>query len=68
MYSLNDISNLSVWGIYPTCKLRITDVWVGGKRVIENKKNMVLNENEIREKARSWGSKIKNYLAQPSNF
>lgn len=51
----NPVSHL----IYSAGRSDVTDVYVNGKCLMENGVITVIDENEIKEKARSWASKIK---------
>lgn len=46
--------------VYAANRNQVTDVWIKGKRVLENRKLLTLDEEEILNKAKSWRNKIKN--------
>lgn len=46
--------------VYAASRNQVTDVWIAGKRVLENRKLLTLDEQEILNKAKSWRNKIKN--------
>ena len=45
--------------VYAAGRNQVTDVWIAGKRVLENRKLLTLNEEEILRKAKHWRDKIK---------
>jgi len=46
--------------VYAASRNQVTDVWIAGKKVLENRKLLTLDETEILNKAKSWRNKIKN--------
>lgn len=46
--------------VYAAGRHQVTDVWIAGKRVLENRKLLTLDEKELLNKAKSWRNKIKN--------
>ena len=63
-----NIANLSTVPIYhPISQLvyavnrqQITDVWVAGKQLVQNRKLMTLDQNNIIKNSKMWGEKIAN--------
>lgn len=51
----NPISHL----VYAMNSQQVSDVWVAGKRLLENKRLTTLNEADILEKAKAWKARIK---------
>ncbi len=45
--------------VYAAARNQVTDVWIAGKRVLENRKLLTLDEKELLNKAQSWRKKIK---------
>lgn len=45
--------------VYSSSRNQITDVWVAGRQLLKNRTLTTLNEEELKEKARYWGQKIK---------
>jgi 5-methylthioadenosine/S-adenosylhomocysteine deaminase len=43
----------------------VTDVWVDGKRLLDQKRPTTLDERAIRDKAESWRKKIDASLSTP---
>lgn len=46
--------------VYSASRHQVTDVWMGGKKVLEDRKLLTLDEKELLNKAKSWRNKIKN--------
>ncbi len=64
--NLNDIETLPVYDpivqiVYASNRQQVNDVWVAGKQLMKNRQLLTLNELELKEKARYWGKKIKQY-------
>jgi len=49
--------------VYATGRHQVSDVWIAGKRVLENHKLTTLNESELLKKATAWQEKIANAAA-----
>jgi 5-methylthioadenosine/S-adenosylhomocysteine deaminase len=45
--------------VYAASRNQVTDVWIDGKKVLENRKLLTLDEEELLNKAKSWRNKIK---------
>jgi 5-methylthioadenosine/S-adenosylhomocysteine deaminase len=45
--------------VYASSRDQVTDVWVGGKQLLKNRKLLTLDEKAILEKAKNWRKKIK---------
>jgi 5-methylthioadenosine/S-adenosylhomocysteine deaminase len=45
--------------VYAASRHQVTDVWVGGKKLLDNRKLTTLDEKELIAKAKEWGEKIK---------
>ena len=46
--------------VYAACRNQVTDVWVGGKQLLKDRKLTTLDEKELLIKAKTWRKKIKN--------
>lgn len=46
--------------VYAVSRYQVEHVWVAGKQLMKNRKLTTLDENELKEKAKRWGEKIKN--------
>jgi len=46
--------------VYSTSREQISDVWVQGKHLLNNRKLTTIDEKQIRENARTWGKKLTN--------
>jgi len=46
--------------VYAASRNQVTDVWVGGKQLLKNRKLLTLDEKELLTKAKIWSKKIKN--------
>lgn len=46
--------------VYAASRQQVTDVWIAGKKVLDNRKLLTLDEKELLNKAQSWRNKIKN--------
>jgi 5-methylthioadenosine/S-adenosylhomocysteine deaminase len=62
--NLEEIETLPIYHpvsqiVYAASRNQVTDVWVAGKQLLENRKLTTLDENELIEKAKYWGEKIK---------
>ncbi len=44
--------------VYAAGRHQVTDVWVGGKKLLDNRKLTTLDEAELKAKAKAWGDKI----------
>lgn len=44
--------------VYTSSGSRVTDVWVGGKRLLNNRQLTTLDETELLQRAMHWGEKI----------
>ena len=44
--------------VYAGHRDQITDVWVGGRRVVRERQLLTLNERELAETAERWRAKI----------
>jgi 5-methylthioadenosine/S-adenosylhomocysteine deaminase len=45
---------------------QVTDVWVAGERLLEDRELKTLNETELLEKAKQWQKKIKQFHHKPN--
>lgn len=45
--------------VYASSRNQVTDVWVGGKQLMKERKLLTLDEKELLNKAKSWRKKIK---------
>lgn len=45
--------------VYAASRHQVTDVWVGGKKLLDNRKLTTLDENELKAKAKEWQQKIR---------
>lgn len=44
--------------VYASSRHQVSDVWVAGRRLVNNRQLMSLNESEILERTRDWGRRI----------
>jgi len=44
--------------VYASNRQQVSDVWVNGKQLMQNRKLLTLDEEEIKKKAIYWGNKI----------
>lgn len=44
--------------VYAASRNQVTDVWVAGKQLMKNRQLLTLNEEELKEKARYWQTKL----------
>jgi len=44
--------------VYSSSRHHVTDVWVQGKHLLNNRKLTALDEKQLQQKAREWGEKI----------
>ena len=44
--------------VYSSSRHHVTDVWVQGKHLLNNRKLTTLDEKQLQQKARDWGEKI----------
>lgn len=45
--------------VYAASRSQVTDVWVGGKQLMRNRKLLTIDETEVMHKAKYWAGKIK---------
>lgn len=45
--------------VYTASRQQVTDTWVAGKRLMKNRELLTLDENEVLQKAKEWGEKIR---------
>lgn len=45
--------------VYASNRQQVSDVWVNGKQLMQNRKLLTIDEEEIKKKAIYWGNKIK---------
>lgn len=45
--------------VYSSNRNQVTDVWVHGKQLMRNRQLLTLDEQELKEKAKFWGEKIR---------
>lgn len=45
--------------VYAASRQQVTDTWVAGKRLMKNRELLTLDENELIQKAKEWGEKIR---------
>lgn len=45
--------------VYSSSRNQVTDVWIGGKQVLENRELLTINEEQVRQKAKHWQEKLK---------
>lgn len=62
--NLEEIETLPIYHpisqiVYAASRQQVTDVWVGGKALLKNRKLTTLDENELMAKAKAWGEKIR---------
>ncbi|ODN43663.1 TRZ/ATZ family hydrolase [Piscirickettsia litoralis] len=60
---LNDIESLPLYDpisqlVYATTKNQVTDTWVAGKQLLNNRKLLLINEERLRISAVAWQEKI----------
>lgn len=63
---LEEIETLPVYHpisqiVYAASRQQVTDVWVGGKKLLNNRQLTTLDEKELIAKAKMWGEKIKGH-------
>ncbi|MFC1664995.1 TRZ/ATZ family hydrolase [Pseudomonadota bacterium] len=44
--------------VYSASRDQVTDVWVGGRRVLDNRHLTTMDEQDLQAEAKSWGKKI----------
>lgn len=49
--------------IYASARHQVTDVWIHGKQVLDNRQLVTLEEQRLRAVARGWGERITGHLA-----
>lgn len=54
--------------VYAASRHQVTNVWIGGKRVLKNRELQTLNYPALLEKARQWQAKIAGTVKQSSNI
>lgn len=62
--ALDEIETLPLYNpvsqiVYSSGRSQVSDVWVAGKQLMKNRMLMTLDEDELKEKARVWGARIK---------
>jgi 5-methylthioadenosine/S-adenosylhomocysteine deaminase len=45
--------------VYCCNRSQVTDVWVGGKRVLNNRELTTINEEQVRQKAKYWQERLR---------
>ncbi len=63
---MNDIEMLPIYSpsspiVYSSNRQQVTDVWVNGKQLMQNRRLLTIDEQEIKRKAIYWGDKIKEH-------
>jgi 5-methylthioadenosine/S-adenosylhomocysteine deaminase len=59
--------NLCSQLVYSTHRGQVSDVWVAGRRLLENAKLTTIDETEVLSRARYWGTRIRQHDAKNAN-